>query len=410
VRARKLAPLLLAVSIIAACQGDSGPAGRSAPSGDIIIASDLSVSSLDGLALPLEQAIRLAIAQHPTIGRFKVSYWSLDDALAGDSSSERALQNVAQMVDDNRVLAMIGPLTSYVAFPTIPVANMGDLAMVSPDNTAACLTQGKPPECGTDPSTLRPSGRNNYFRIAPPDVAQGNAMGRYAARNLNVKRVAVINEWGPDGDKIISRFATELELNGGKIVVKEDVDSGTTDFKTFLANAQSKGAQAIYAIGDGDKICIAASQMSADLYFLGTDAIVYGSQCIGQALSRSGSMLATYTDVDITKSQDPKAMNVVRQFHESYPNATISDYTFAAYDCAMIVIDAIEQAIAANGGRLPDRRQVLDAMTRSQFTGVTGTYSFDKNGDAIFPLMSVYKVVSEKWTYLNKIDGSASSS
>ena len=398
--------------MIAACQGDSGTAGRSAPSGDIIIASDLSVSSLDGLARPLEQAIRLAIAQHPTIGRFKVSYWSLDDALAGNSSSEKALQNVAQMVDDNRVLAMIGPLFSYVAFPTIPVANVGDLAMVNPDNTAACLTQGKPPECGTDPSTLRPSGRNNYFRIAPPDEGQGNAMGRYAARNLNVKRVAVINEWGPDGDKIISRFARELELNGGKIVVREDVDSGTTDFKPFLANAQSKGAQAIYAIGDGDsdKICVAASQMSTDTYFLGTDSIIYGSQCIDQALSRSGSMLATYTDVDIRKSQDPQAMSVVRQFHQSYPNATISDYTFAAYDCAMIVIDAIEHAIEANGGRLPDRRQVLDAMTRSQLRGVTGSYSFDKNGDAVFPLMSVYKVVSEKWTYLNKIDGSASSS
>lgn len=398
--------------MIAACQGDSGTAGPSGPSGDIIIASDLSVSSLDGIAVTLEQAIRLAVAQHPTIGRFKVSYWSLDDALAGNSSSEKALQNVAQMVDDNRVLAMIGPLTSYVAFPTIPVANLGDLAMVSPANTAGCLTQGKPPECGGDPSTLHPSGRNNYFRIAPPDDAQGNAMARYAARNLNVKRVAVINEWAHDGDTIIGRFARELELNGGKIVVKEDVDSGTTDFKTFLANAQLKGAQAIYAIGDGDsdRICVAASQMSADLYFLGTDSIIYGSQCIGEALSRTGSMLATYPDVDITKSQDPKAMNVVRQFHQSYPNATISEYTFAAYDCAMIVIDAIERAIEANGGRLPNRRQVLDAVTRSQFTGVTGTYSFDTDGDAIFPLMSVYKVVSEKWTYLSKIDGSASSS
>ena len=120
-------------------------------------------------------------------------------------------------------------------------------------------------------------------------------------------------------------------------------------------------------------------------------------------------MLATYTDVDIRKSQDPQAMSVVRQFHQSYPNATISDYTFAAYDCAMIVIDAIEHAIEANGGRLPDRRQVLDAMTRAQFRGVTGSYSFDKNGDAIFPLMSVYKVVGGKWTYVNKIDGSDSS-
>jgi branched-chain amino acid transport system substrate-binding protein len=395
--------------MITACQTGGATASPTPPSGDIIIASDLALSGLGGYAIPLEQGIRLAIAQHPTIDRFKLSYWSLDDAVAGNASPEKGLQNVTQMVDENRVLAMIGPYTSYSGFPMIPVANLADLVMVSPTNSGGCLTQASS-DCSADPSSLRPSGRNNYFRIEPPDAAQGTAMARYAARYLNVKRVAVINEWGSGGDALISRFAKELEFTGGKIVLKQDFDSGTADFRSFLANARSSGAQAIYAIGDGasDKICVAASQMSAGLIFLGTDAIYDsgGLQCIGQALSRSESMLATNPDVDITNSKDSAAINAVREFHQAYPTSSIAAYAFAAYDCALIVIDAIDRAIKANGGRLPDRRQVLDAVARSQFTGVTGTYSFDKNGDAISPLMSVYKVVSGQWTYFNKIDAS----
>jgi branched-chain amino acid transport system substrate-binding protein len=404
----QLAGLLLTLTIlITACQEGGAAKGPTAPSGDIVIASDLAVSSLDRLGIPLEQGIRLAIAQHPTIGGFKLSYWPLDDSLAGNSSTEKALQNVARIVDDRRVLAVIGPYVSYVGYPTIPVANRANLVMISPTTSQACLTLASA-DC--DPSSLRPTKRNNFFRIQPPDAAQGAAMARYVALELKLKRVAVITEWGPD--PVISSFAKEFDLHGGKIVLQEEMDSETKDFTSFMTNARNKGAQAIYAIGDGefDKICVAASQMPADLLFLGTDAIVNsgGTLCIAQALSRSEGMLATDPDVDITNSKDPAAMKAVSQFHQAYPTAKNLAFTFAAYDCALIVIAAIEQATIANGGRLPDRLQVLEAMTRLQFTGVTGTYSFDKNGDAISPLMSLRKVVSGKWTYMSKIDGSAS--
>ena len=404
---------MLVLSVITACQESAGPTGPTAPSGDIVIASNLPLSGLGLSAMPIEQGIRLAMAQHPTIGRFKLAYWSLDDTLAGNSSPDKAVQNVARMVDDHRVVAMIGPYVSFAGYPTIPVANRADLVIVSPTNSGICLTQADP-SCAADPSTLRPSGHNNYFRIEPPDEAQGTAMARYAARDLNIRRVAVINEWGSDADTMINRFAKELELDGGRIVLKEDVDSGTADFKSFMASAQSNGAQAIYAIGDSpnDEVCIAASQMPAGILFLGTDAIFNNSdpECIGQALSRSESILATNPDVDITNSKDPAAMKAISQFHQAYPTSRDLSYAFAAYDSALLVIAAIEQAINANGGRLPDRRQVLDAVARSEYTGVTGTYSFDKNGDAIFPLMSVDRVVGGKWTYVSKIDASASSS
>lgn len=403
---RSIVPLLVAVAICAGCEGGGVVHSiPNAPAGQILIASDLPSAGFYEDAVSAQNAIRLAIAQHSTVGRFKLAYWPLEDSVAENASQEKGIQNVSQMIDDARVLGMIGPFNSYVASVAIPVANQRDLVMVSPSTTNSCLTV-LGPDCASQPETLRPSGRINYFRISPDDALQGTAMARYVARNLNVRQVAVINEWGPGGTATINAFTKELELAGGNVVMTGDFDSGTTDFTTFVAAAHAKGAQAIYALGAAldDLVCVARSQMPADMLFLGTDGFTSDPLCISQAAGASGSIVGTKPDVDITGSKDPAAVDAVHAFQKAYPSSRVLEYTFASYDCALILIAAIEQAIAANGGSLPNRRQVLDAVARIQFTGVTGTYSFDQYGDAISPLMSVYQVVNGKWAYLSKID------
>jgi branched-chain amino acid transport system substrate-binding protein len=409
-RQSALAVLAMPLLISTACQiGGTTPVSSGPPAGDIIIASDLPISSIYGDATELDRAIRLAVAQHPTIGRFKLAYWSLNDAVATNPSTEKGVQNVSQMIDDPRVLGMVGSYNSYVAVDEIPLANSNFLPMISPSNTGVCLTRSGP-NCNYQAEALRPTGVNNYFRIAPLDSVQGPAMARYVAQNLAVQRVAVINEWGSDGDDIIGPFAAELTRHGGSVVLRKEFDSGTVDFTSFLAEAHAKGAQAIYALGTvDDGICAARAQMTDDAMFLGTDGITTQPECISQAVRRGESMLATWPDVDITYSSDSAATKAVQAFHNAYPHSMITEYTFAAYDCAQILIAAIQRAVELNGGGIPNRRQVLDEVARIQFTGLTGTYSFDKYGDAVSPLMSVYQVVNGQWKYLSKIDASASS-
>lgn len=404
-RLTSLVALLVVISISACQEGGTTHGTPTAPAGQILIASDLPSAGFYEDAVSAQNAIRLAIAQHPIVAsRFKLAYWPLDDSLAENPSQEKGIQNVSQMIDDARVLGMVGPFNSYIADVEIPVANRSDLAMVSPSTTNSCLTL-LGPDCASQPDTMRPSGRTNYFRIAPTDPVQGTAMANYLTRNLNIKQVAVINEWKSDGDLIATSFATELELAGGKVVLQQDFDSGTTDFTTFLAAAHAKGARAIYALGNAD-ICVAQSQMTADTLFLGTDGFTGDPLCTAQATGGSASIFATKPDVDITGSKDATAIDALRAFHNAYPSSKVLEYTFASYDCARILIAAIEQAVAANHGSLPNRRQVLDAVARIQFTGVTGSYSFDSNGDANSPLMSLYQVVNGKWVYLNKVDAS----
>jgi branched-chain amino acid transport system substrate-binding protein len=374
------------------------------PAGDILIGSDLPVTGYDDSGPPLEKAIRLAIEQHPMVGPFKLAYWSLDDAVSRAPFVDKAAQNVGRMIQEPRVVGMIGPHTSSVAFGVIPIANKAGLVMISSTTTNACLTLAIP-TCGSKAAKLRPSGTNNFFRIPPPDPLQGRAMARYAARILGVKWVAAINELGSDGDLYIDSFAEELARQGGGLVLRDNIDDTTTNFTTFLAKAKAKGATAIYAVG-GANVCAARAQMTTPgVWFLGTDSFTGNPDCVKNASINAADMYGTYGADNPDYSSNPEAKKVLADYRKAYPNIPIGEYTFAAYDCARILIDAIQRVVTAKHGAFPTRAQVLEAVAQTtQFAGLTGTYSFDPNGDAISPMMSIYRVENGQWVYEQKID------
>lgn len=417
---RLLAPLLLLALTVAACQPNPDQSSTSGP--DIVIASNLTTqgSNFSNVA-QLEQAIRLAITKQDHIKKFKLGYLPFEDYLGGVPSQAKGIQNVNQMIANARVLGMVGPFASTLAFDEIPAANPADLAMLSPSNTDECITRRLPICPPGEPPLQLPGHSNNYFRIAGPDSAQGRAMARYISKTLGVKRVAAFNEWGAGGDVMIKEFGDELARAGGKLVVSQELAGGTTSFRKFLDSAKAAGAEAIYAVGN-NHVCAARAQMTKklfpkDLYFVGVDGLVdrsgYSTEiavddsCIKDAVGNGEGILTTFGDVDPTHNTDQASMSVVAAYRKAYPKSTdISIYTFAAYDCARILIDAITRAIDANGGNVPTRAQVVTAVANTQFEGVTGTYSFDAHGDALSPLMSIYKVENGHWVFMKAIDAS----
>ncbi|MHB8631406.1 MAG: hypothetical protein ACYC9W_05720, partial [Candidatus Limnocylindria bacterium] len=60
------------------------------------------------------------------------------------------------------------------------------------------------------------------------------------------------------------------------------------------------------------------------------------------------------------------------------------------------------RAIDANGGKVPSRQQVIDAVqATSNLKGTVGTYSFDQNGDPTSATMAfwVTKGTPAVWTF-----------
>jgi branched-chain amino acid transport system substrate-binding protein len=310
------------------------------------------------------------------------------------------------------VLGLIGPYTSGVSKEAIPVANAADLAMIGPATTYWCLTRAAP-YCDPQPFCAGRSGCTvDFFRIAPPDPIQGRAMARYAAANLPVSRVAAINELEGEGDQHIVEFASEFARTGGQVVLQQDFMAGTTNFTGFLQTAKTRGAQAVYVVGLGtDRICTVRAQMSRllpEAYFIAADGVMDGGTLCVQDAIDPVHMLATYPDFIPTYSQDPsvkKQVDAYRRDHRKPSDVTY--YTFTAYDATRILIDAIGRAIQSNHGAFPTRAQVVSAVAQTRdFKGVTGTYSFDTNGDTVSPPMSLYEARNNDWFFVKQLDAS----
>ncbi len=410
--------VLVAVALVAAACGGGGTAGPSpsgaatgaaattaaAAAGEIIIASDLPTSGADASSgLPTQNGAAFAMSQTTSYKGIKFTFKPFDDTVNGVHDPQKGAQNVQQMLSDPKVLAMVGPFNSNVARAEIPIANQGQLAMMSPSNTNECLTQLFP-YCDPKPAALRPTGKNNYFRIAAPDTVQGPAMADYIIKTLKLTKVAVFSDNETFGKGVADNFVKRLTATGGSVTNRSDFDMKTTsDFKAFINEAKSKGAQVIYAgATSATKACIVRSQMAGilDVPFTGPDGIG-DDQCLKDAGANTANMYFTNAAGDA--AQNPDAASTVAAFKQAYPKASdLGAYTFPAYDCALILIDAVKRAIDANGGKVPSRQQVIDAVQATKgLKGTVGTYEFDANGDPKSATMAFWytKGTPAVWTF-----------
>ena len=64
-------------------------------------------------------------------------------------------------------------------------------------------------------------------------------------------------------------------------------------------------------------------------------------------------------------------------------------YSPQAYDCAAILLTAIENAIKANDGKLPERAEVTKAVRAlKDYHGFSGTINFNQKGDPVVSAIS----------------------
>jgi branched-chain amino acid transport system substrate-binding protein len=431
VRARGLVVLTLAVFVAFACGGGTG--GTSSK-GTITIGVSLPLSGAEASqGTPTKNGVLFYISQHPTIDGFTLKVVSKDYAVNGSPDAARGAATMQEFIADSTVLGVVGTFDSGVARAEIPLANQASLAMISPANTNPCLTKtvytpGVLRAAGTDitckaaglpaPADLRAAhpDKNNYFRLATTDDLQGPANSLYAYNTLKLRKVGVISNNSVYGKGIADTFSAEFVKLGGTVVQRQDYDpANTNDFKTFLTSAKKNGAQGVYYGGlAADKGCVIRQQMigifpvGEATPFLGGDGIAQDPTCTRTAGQNALGIFATVASVN--PDQVPSAASTIAAFKAAYPTKSdYGSYTMVAYDCAGVIIAAIDRAIKANNGNMPTREAVRAEIAKtSGYAGVTGTVGFDANGDDSAKIVSLYEDKSSDpnadWAYIRAYD------
>ena len=384
-----LAAILLVVGCNDVTSGTSSQVGQ-----QIEIASEFPLGP--GNFPDVDRIIDIAFAQHPTVEGYRLVHVTLDDALGGLLNSDRALQNMRRAVREPAIVGVVGPQISAQAKDLIPMASPAHLAVLSPSNTLDCLTDPSSP-CLASPRAQ--NAPTNYFRVAARDTLAARAAADFAMHKLGMSQFAVLTSPndGPFAQPMAHAFADEVAKMGGKVVYQEDFFPLLASFAPILRDARAAGAEAVYMSTGVDPSCALRRDMNGifppESYLIVGDRISDGcmqfANLVGKTDDHFVQTLATAQPHSI-----PSALKVLDRGHG------LGTYPLAAYDCANILIDAVRRAIRANGGEIPTREQVREAVAETtNFKGITGTYSFDANGDVINPGFSFYTVQEGHWAF-----------
>jgi branched-chain amino acid transport system substrate-binding protein len=327
------------------------------------------------------QGIQLAIDQANSgggvLGR-KIELLTEDNqSQAGQTSTI-----VRKLVTQDRVVAIVGDLTSSATLEGGPIAQAAKIPMVTP-----LATNPKVTEIG-----------DYIFRVCFIDEFQGRVMARFALENLKARKAAILTDTKQDYSVGLTGFFKETFVNGaGSVVRGQSYSSGDTDFRAQLTSIKAAGPDVVFLPGYYPEVGIIlkqARQLGITVPFIGCEA--WDSPALLQVAGKAAD--GCYFSNQFSAG-DPNA--VVQEFGRIYRAkfGNLPD-NFAAlgYDAANVILDAIKRADSASPGTIRD----AIAQTKD-FPGVSGNITIDFQRNASKPAV-ILAIKDQQVQFFEKIN------
>ncbi|GAA2344489.1 MULTISPECIES: branched-chain amino acid ABC transporter substrate-binding protein [Streptomyces] len=375
-------------------KSDSDSGGDNNKKTTVVIGVDApltgSLSALgQGIKNSVDLATKVANKNNEVPGvTFKIK--AFDDQAVPSSGK----QNATSMVDDDEIVAMVGPLNSGVSQSMQGVFAKADLAQISPANTNPELSQGPDWASG---KKVRPF--KTYFRTATTDVIQGRFAAQYYYKDAKKRKVFVVDDKQTYGAGLAKIFSQEFERLGGKVVGTDHLTVKETDFSGIAGKVKSSGADSVYFGGqypEGGLLSDQVKQAGADVPIMGGDGIYDPAFIKASGTSNDGD-LATSVGYPVEKL--PSAKNFVKEYAAQGYKDPYAAYGGYSYDAGWAIVQAVKAVVQDNDGKLPDdaRAKITEALNKVSFDGVTGKVSFDEYGDTTNKQLTVYRVEKGVW-------------
>ena len=233
------------------------------------------------------------------------------------------------------------------------------------------------------------AGNDYYFRVCFLDPFQGSVMASFAMEEFGAKKAYVLSMLGDDYTVGLAKnFVIAFEAAGGEIVADETFVEGTADFSAYLNNAVAGGADVIFApsaIAYAPQIIEQASALGISLPILGGDT--WENSAISDA--QNGTDMQVFVSTFFDENDES---GLAKEFVTGYKawlngnsqnltnnggNDVVAAVSALGYDAYMTAVAAIEKAQSTDG------TAIRDALAGLSIDAVTGSISFDANGDAI---------------------------
>jgi branched-chain amino acid transport system substrate-binding protein len=305
--------------------------------------------------------------------KYKVEFIYVDNELKAESAVQAALK----LIEQDQVLAVMGPCGSGRAIPAGQVNNENRTPMVSPWATNPAVTIDRP----------------YVFRACILDPVQAPAAVKFAGSQFpNAKKTAILYNLDDDYSKTLAELFRDnwTSVNGaGSVTAFESFGQKDQDFSVQLTRIISSGAQILYLPDYYNHIALIIPQAKV----LGWgDKPVLGSDSWGSAdlwtLSKGAVKGYYFTTHYAAAGATGKTKDFIDQYKAAYGYVP-DDVAALSYDSVRIILKAIQDA-GLTGNLQKDREAIKNAIVNMKdFPGITGTMTFDANGDPKKPAVVV---------------------
>lgn len=360
--------------LLAACEKDDP--------NEIKVGAYLSLSGADStFGTDTREGIELAVEETNAAGgvkgkRIRVLYE--DDK----SNTYEAVQKVRQLIDRNKVVALLGEVASSRSLAAGLIANTSHVPMVTPSSTAVEVTRN----------------RKWVFRTCFTDDQQGAVAARFITNDLKKRRIGLFFAAQDSYSSGLARaFRAEIQELGGEIVVDKGYQKGETNFRTYLSELKAADPEVVFVPNYYNEMVLIARQAKEvgipGSLFVGGDGWDSSNLVEGAGAELEGAHFTNHYAPDVPWENSKR---FVAAFVAKYKHLPTS-LTAQGYDSAKLLFDAIERA------REPTPAAIRDALEATKdFKGATGTMTMDKDHNANKPIV-VVRIEAKKFLYATQL-------
>ena len=304
------------------------------------------------------------------------------------SRAEEAATVVQKLINQDRVIAVIGEVASSRSLAGGPICQAAGVPMITPSSTNPRVT-----EVG-----------DYIFRMCFLDQFQGAVMARFAADSLKLKRVALLKDTRNDYSVGLAKFfSDEFTRLGGQIVVEQAYSSGDQDFRAQLTGIKAKHPQAVVLPGYYTEAGLIARQARE----LGIKEPIIGGDGweSGQLIAIGGDALngCYYSNHWALDAPNPRLQEFLAKYRAKF-NGDPDAIGGLAYDAANVLFQSLDKLAeqdpetfrglsstkAGTDLRKAAEKKLRDLIaTTTSFQGVTGTITLDEHRNATKPAVVI---------------------
>lgn len=314
---------------------------------------------------PQQQAVQLAVNEANAMNFLGegVTLEVIFEDSTGDA--QQAINAMTKLVEQDNVVAVIGPTLSTEAVAAVPVAQDAGVPVMGVSNTA---------------TALREALGDFYYRDSLPEAVVIPGTIAQATEALGLERVGVL--YGNDDDFTLSGydvFVEALDDNGVEILGEETFARGDVDFSAQLTNVIGLEPDALVVsalAAEATQIIVQARQLGFDGPIIGGNGFNSPAVLSNAGEDAEGLIVGGAWNIG-NPNPSPSSVQFVAAFEEA-AGFEPDQFAAQAYSGAWLVASGIRCADSIEHEAVRDAIGLL-----SEVETPLGLFSFDEDGEPL---------------------------